>query len=202
MILFSSQVNLEEPRNIPQAHWKQNTSVGAKSVPARLWLLFIITTSHSLEFINITILKNYKYLMSQLPQLRFIWKRPFSLIGKTVPPQNLSTAILPLHVSERGSMVDKKGFHEWMKPQDDFGASVVCFSSYMTIWTGPLLVMTSPSVGLSLMTSSLHPDHITGHFLSTSQWPWGHLKGFFFHHGKCIIFLIFICAAYILFSYL
>lgn len=48
------------------------TSMWAKSVPVPLCLNYINATSHSLELINITILKDYKYLMSCLPQLRFI----------------------------------------------------------------------------------------------------------------------------------
>lgn len=49
--------------------------MGAKSSSVPLGLRYIITTSQSLEFINITVSKNYKHLMSGLPQLRFIFKK-------------------------------------------------------------------------------------------------------------------------------
>lgn len=119
--------------------------------------------------------------MSCLLQLRFILKRAFSLIGETVSPHFLVSLnskpqhpILPLLGFCKRLRGGQKSFHEWMKPQDDFGAPVDCFSPCVTLWTSPLLVMSS-SVGLTLMTSSLY-SHFTGHFLLTCQWPWGHLK--------------------------
>lgn len=42
MILLSSQVNSEEPRNIPQAHWKQDIIIGAKSVTVPLGYIILI----------------------------------------------------------------------------------------------------------------------------------------------------------------
>lgn len=158
MILLSSQVNSQVPRNIPQAHWKQDTSMGAKSSSVPLGLHYIITTSQSLEFINVMISKNYKYLMSCLPQLRFIFKKGHLVwLGKQSHHTSLSLSKpqhpyppLPWFLKE-AVWQTKKSFREWMKLRADFGAPVDC-STYVILWTGPLLVMTSSSVGLSLMT--------------------------------------------------
>lgn len=178
MILLSSQVNSEEPRNIPQAHWKQDTSIRAKSVPVPLGLLYIITTRHSLELINITILTNYKYLMSCLPQLRFILKRAFSLIGKTVSPHFLVSLKTSAPPSSPSFWTKKLS---WMDEASGW------------LW-GPcrLLLflcdpMNKPTAGhdFTFLWAShwWHhhhtPDHITGHFLPTCHWPWGHLKRLF-----------------------
>lgn len=127
MIFLSSQVKSAKPRNIPQDHWKQDTTMRAKSIPVPLGLHHINTISHSLEFLNITIPKNYKYLMSCMLQLIFILKRAFSLIGIIVSPHflvslnsnsisipNLSS---PSLVSVRGCVVDKKAFMNGWNPR-------------------------------------------------------------------------------------